>query len=202
MQHLSLRWHQGTKSGEMLGILRHGSNNILWFLKTVFFNVIPEWIDVIVFGIYASSVYPKVINVLIFLTTTILVALHFFMEEKKADLEDEKNEAADKKLSEAIDSLTNYETVKYFTNESYEEKKFADALKQVEDKGRKQDFLRTMDRLSQSIVQHGATFLGSLLCYWVIFNGEGDLTLGDYHMFGRYIFKFYYPFQLFGYLKA
>src|SRR5665811_1011647 len=199
VQDLGLRWHLANESGKKFSVIGYGTAHVPWFLDTLFLYNIPQWLDVIVYIFYVAAMYPRVLNSVIFLTTFCSLAFHYFSISQKAILKKAQEEAEENKKTSYLESLNNYETVKYFTNEDYESKRFEEALKISQTNRWKIQLHDTWGTIVNSIIKNVGAFVGSLICYWMIVNNEG-LTVGDYHLFGSHLYQFYYPFMHFAHL--
>lgn len=116
---------------------------------------------------------------------------------RQAELQRETISAAYDQQSKSLDSLLNFETVKYFGTESYEVERYKEAVFKCED----WRFSLT-DSIEYSVkdlpIEFGTLAL-SLLCLYKVVHKEG-VTIGDYVLFGTYVHQLYQPFYYFGWI--
>lgn len=107
------------------------------------------------------------------------------------------NLADNAQKARSVDSLLNFETVKYYGAESYEVECYKEAiLKYQSEEWKSMITLNILNTLQNVIVSCGL-LAGSLLCLHMVVNGEG-LTIGDYVLFASYIIQLYVPLNWFG----
>ena len=125
---LSLRFHLSRQTGGMSRDIERGTRGIAFLLNFTLFNILPTLVEIaLVSGILLSK-YSIWFAVVTIGTIGIYIAFTLTMTEWRMVFRRTMNDMDSKANTKAIDSLLNYETVKYFSNEGYEAKRYDDAL--------------------------------------------------------------------------
>ena len=193
---LSLRFHLERQTGGMTRDIERGVKGVESLISYSLYSIFPTFIEVaLVLGILAVKFdawffWITVVALVLYVTFTVS------MTEWRTRFRREANMADSTAHTKAIDSLLNYETVKYFNNEAYEAHRYDESL----------DKLRTARLKSQrslSILNTGqqliiATALVSML--WRATQGvvDGRLTLGDLVMINAFMIQLYIPLNFLG----
>jgi ABC-type transport system involved in Fe-S cluster assembly fused permease/ATPase subunit len=107
------------------------------------------------------------------------------------------NQADNEQRQQAVDSLLNFETVKYYANESYETERYASSIRKYQKEEWKVTASVAVLNLLQLIIINIGLLIGSLLCVKLVVYNQG-LTVGDYVMFTVYLMQLYAPLNYFG----
>ncbi|XP_068165594.1 ATP-binding cassette sub-family B member 6-like [Antennarius striatus] len=193
---LSLRWHLSRKTGDVLKSIDRGTNSINVLLGQIIFNVLPAIIDVIISIIYFVTYFNAWFGLIVFVCMTIYLTVTIIIAEWRTKYYRDTNNNDNKAKAQAVDSLLNFETVKYYNTQNYEVNRFKDAfLKYQASEWKSQAALVFLSQIQNLII--GVSLLaGSLLCsYFVI---EGKFKVGGFVLFGTYITQLYAPLNLFG----
>lgn len=142
---LSLRWHLTRKTGEVLRIMDRGTSSINSLLSYLVFNILPTIIDIIVAIIYFTAAFnvwfglivlvtmalylgrSKVFSVEV-ITTLTSTAMTISVTEWRTKYRRKMNLADNEQRMKGVDSLLNFETVKYYGAESYEIDRYEKAI--------------------------------------------------------------------------
>lgn len=124
-------------------------------------------------------------------------ALTIFVTEWRTKFQRRMNLADNAQKARSVDSLLNFETVKYYGAESYEVEAYRDAI--IKFQIEEWNSLITLNILNtlQNIVICVGLLLGSILCAYMVVHNQG-LTVGDYVLFSSYIIQLYVPLNWFG----
>ena len=98
--------------------------------------------------------------------------------------------------TKAVDSLLNFETVKYYNAEEYEINRYDEAITKYQDAEWVTIASLNLLNFSQSFVMNGGLLAGSVLCGYMV--ADGDKTVGDYVLFGTYILQLMGPLNWLG----
>jgi ATP-binding cassette subfamily B protein len=193
---LSLRFHLERQTGGLTRDIERGTRGISTLLSFTVFSVLPTLLEIALvtgFLIYKFDVWFGVITVCALLA---YVALTFTISEWRTKHRRQMNELDSKANTKAIDSLLNYETVKYFGNEAYEAKRYD---------GNLQSYERAVVTSETSLgllnaVQAGVIALAVSLLMWRAADGivNGGLTLGDLVMVNAMLIQLYIPLNFLG----
>jgi ABC-type transport system involved in Fe-S cluster assembly fused permease/ATPase subunit len=193
---LSLRFHLERQTGGLTRDIERGTRGISTLLSFMVFSVLPTLLEIALvtgFLIYKFDVWFGVITVAALI---LYVALTFVISEWRTKHRRQMNELDSKANTKAIDSLLNYETVKYFGNEGYEAKRYD---------GNLQSYERAVVTSETSLgllnaVQAGVIALAASLLMWRAADGivNGHLTLGDLVMVNALLIQLYIPLNFLG----
>lgn len=197
LHNLSLRWHLQRKTGEVLRVMDRGTDSINNLLNYIIFSITPTIVDIlvaVVFFVYAFNWY---FGVIVFLTMFLYIMCTIAITEWRTKFQRQMNQADNEQRARSVDSLLNFETVKYYGAEQYE----VDAYREAILKYQKEEFrsLVTLNILntSQNIILCLGLLTGSLLCVYLVANHK-VLTVGDYVLFFTYLMDLYMPLNWFG----
>lgn len=107
------------------------------------------------------------------------------------------NLADNEQKQRAMDSLLNFETVKYYTNEKYETDRYKDVVIRYQEQEWKVTASICVLNMAQLILINGGLLVGSLLAVKMVVYHEG-MTVGDYVLFTSYLLQLYAPLNFFG----
>ncbi len=193
---LSLRFHLDRATGGLTRDIERGTRGISTLLSFMVFSVLPTLLEIALvtgFLIYKFDVWFGVITVGALL---LYVALTFVISEWRTAHRRQMNDMDSKANTKAIDSLLNYETVKYFGNERYEAQRYD---------GNLQSYERAVVKSETSLgllnaVQAAVIALAVSLLMWRAADGivNGGLTLGDLVMVNALLIQLYIPLNFLG----
>ena len=195
---LSLRFHLERQTGGVSHDIERGTRGIGFLLNFMLFNILPTLIEI---GLVAAILwinYDPWFAIVTFITLTIYVTFTLIITEWRMVFRRTMNDSDSKANTRAIDSLLNYETVKYFGNESFESRRFDDSL-QVWEKAavRNQTSLAALNVGQSLIVTLGVTVLMFLAAHHVT---QGTMTLGDLVLVNAYMIQIALPLHFLGFV--
>ncbi len=195
---LSLKFHLDRQTGGLTRAIERGAKGMEFLLTFALLEVMPLIIELVLvssilwalFGFYFALV--TVITVITYATYTLILT------EWRMKFRRRMNEADENAATRAVDSLLNYETVKYFNAEEIEANKFSQALKRYEDAA-------VISRTSLSMVNVGQGLI--IAIGLVIVMGlaghdikEGNLSIGSFVVVNTYLIQLYLPLNFLGYI--
>ncbi|XP_063984581.1 ATP-binding cassette sub-family B member 6 isoform X2 [Diachasmimorpha longicaudata] len=194
---LSLRWHLSRKTGEVLRIMDRGTDSINNLLNYILFSIVPTIVDILVAIVFFISAFNKWFGLIVFSTMTLYIAATILITEWRTKFQRRMNLADNARNARSVDSLLNFETVKYYGAEPYEVENYREAILkyQVEE----WHSVVTLNILNtvQNVIVCAGLLGGSMLCLHEIVY-EKRLTVGDYVLFASYIIQLYVPLNFFG----
>ncbi|MFP5345080.1 MAG: ABCB family ABC transporter ATP-binding protein/permease, partial [Gammaproteobacteria bacterium] len=133
-----------------------------------------------------------------FITLIVYAAFTFLITEWRMNIVREKNELDSRANTRAIDSLLNYETVKYFGNEDYEARRYDEQMAVLERASvRNQTSLAALNFGQSAIIAVGVTLLMILAAQGVV---QGKLTLGDLVLVNAFLIQLFLPLNFLGFV--
>jgi len=194
---LSLRWHLQRKTGEVLRAMDRGTDSINSILNYLLFSIFPTVADIIIAIVYFSWFFNGWFGLIVFLTMVIYLVCTFTVTEWRTKFRRAMNQADNEQRQQAVDSLLNFETVKYYANEKYETDRYASSILKYQKEEWKVTASVGFLNLIQLLIINVGLLAGSLLCVKMVVNHEG-LTVGDYVLFTAYLMQLYAPLNYFG----
>ena len=195
---LSLNFHLARQTGGLSRSMERGMRSIELLLRFSLFNIIPTLIEIaLVFVILW-----RLLDITVALVTITLVVVYItytmLVTEWRIKFRRRMNERDNEANTKAIDSLLNFETVKYFGNEELEEKRYDQALAGYENAAVK-------NLTSLSVLNIGQAFIISIgLTVVMLITGQGivdgTLTIGGFVMANTYLMQLYQPLNFFGFV--
>jgi len=195
---LSLRFHLERQTGGVSRDIERGTRGISFLLNFMLFNILPTLLEIgLVLGILISQ-YDIWFSIIIFLTLLAYIALTLIVTEWRMIFRRTMNNMDSKANTQAIDSLLNYETVKYFGNEAWEARRYDEHLQSWEKAAvRNQTSLATLNAGQSAIIAVGVTLLMLLAADKVV---EGSMTIGDLVLVNAFMLQLYMPLHFLGFV--
>ncbi len=198
LHNLSLRFHLERQTGGLSRVIERGNRAIELLLRISLFNLIPTVIElVLVFGIlwYMLDLAFAAVT---FGTVVVYIAYTMVVTEWRIRFRRLMNEADTSANTRAIDSLLNYETVKYFGTEKHEAGRYDERLKRYEDAAVKSNVsLAALNFGQAAIISIGLTLVMLMSARGIILN---TMTVGDFVLANTYLMQLYQPLNLFGFV--
>ena len=196
LHNLSLRFHLARQTGGISRDLERGTRSISSLISYTLYSILPTLIEVfLVLGIL--FVRYDIIFVLITLASlTAYVIFTVKVSDWRINIRRAVNENDSAANSRAIDSLINYETVKYFNNEHWEAQRYDDQLVQLEAASvRSQTTLAYLNLGQQGIIALGVTAMMWHAAAGVV---DGSMTIGDLVLVNAFLIQLYIPMNFLG----
>lgn len=195
---LALRFHLERQTGGLSHDIERGTRGITFLLSFMVFNILPTLLEIaLVMGILLIY-YDAWYALITFFTLIIYAAFTFLVTEWRMSIVREKNELDSKANTKAIDSLINYETVKYFCNEDYEARRYDEQMAVLERVSvRNQTSLAVLNFGQSAIIAVGVTLLMILAAQGVV---RGQLTLGDLVLVNAFLIQLFLPLNFLGFV--
>lgn len=195
---LSLRFHLNRQTGGMTRDIERGTRAISSLVSFALFSIFPTLLEI---GLVLSYLFVKYDVWFALITIIALVAYIVFtiaVTEWRTNFRRTMNELDSKASTKAIDSLLNYETVKYFGNEEYEAQRYDQGLQSYEKAAVKSQTTLSMLNAGQSFIIATAV----TLILWRAAQGVIDqtMTLGDLVLVNAFMIQLYIPLNFLGVL--
>jgi ABC-type transport system involved in Fe-S cluster assembly fused permease/ATPase subunit len=196
MHSLSLRFHLERHTGGVSRDIERGTRGISTLLTYMLFSIVPVILE---FSLVAAILLTKFdwrFAAVTFVAVVIYIAFSVSITEWRMDIRRQANELDSKANTRAIDSLLNYETVKYFNNEEYEARRYDENLQKYESAAVKNEASLGLLNIGQSlIIAVAVTLLMVLAARGVV---AKTLTLGDLVLVNGLLIQLYIPLNFLG----
>ncbi|XP_078138439.1 ATP-binding cassette sub-family B member 6 [Centroberyx gerrardi] len=193
---LSLRWHLERKTGDVLRSIDRGTSSINNLLSYILFSIFPTVADIIIAIIYFASYFSVWFGLIVLTCMVLYITCTVLITEWRTKYRREMNSQDNNTKSRAVDSLLNFETVKYYNAEDYEVRCFEEAILKYQQCEWKSSASLALLNQTQNFIIGSGLLAGSLLCAHLV--TEGQFQVGDYVLFGTYIIQLYTPLNWFG----
>ena len=198
LHNLSLRFHLERQTGGVSRDIERGTKGISFLLNFMLFNILPTLLEIGLVAAILFSKYNPWFAVITFATLVVYIAFTLFVTEWRMVFRRTMNDMDSKANTRAIDSLLNYETVKYFGNENYEARRYDEHLASWETAAvRNQTSLATLNSGQSVIIAIGVTALMLLAADGVV---KGTMTLGDLVLVNVFMLQLYMPLHFLGFV--
>ncbi len=195
---LSLRFHLERQTGGVSRDIERGTRGISFLLNFMLFNILPTLLEIGLVAAILLSRYNVWFSVIILATLVAYIALTLIITEWRMIFRRTMNDMDSKANTQAIDSLLNYETVKYFNNESWEAQRYDAHMQKWETAAvRNQTSLAALNSVQSAIIAIGTTLLLLLAAEGVI---DGSMTLGDLVLVNAFMLQLYMPLHFLGFV--
>src|SRR5437667_635754 len=196
LHNLSMRFHLDRQTGGLSRVIERGAKGIEFLLFFVLFNILPTILEIgLVCGIL-WWLYDWRYAAVTFFTIGGYIWFTFALTEMRIKHRRHMNEADQEANTKAIDSLLNYETVKYFGNEEHEARRYDVALQRYETAAvRTRVSLAFLNIGQNAIIATGVTLLMGMAALEVV---QGKATVGDFVLVNAYLIQLYLPLNFLG----
>ena len=196
LHNLSLRYHLERNTGAISRDMERGAQSISSILNYLVFNIIPTAAE---FALVASILfiqYDIYFAVIIFITVIIYITFTLIVTEWRMHFRHEMNALDSSANGRAMDSLMNYETVKYFNNDDHEINRYRETMGQWEEAAvNSQNTMSTLNFGQGAIIAIGVTGIMYLAAVGV---SEGNLSLGDLVLINTMMLQLFLPLNFLG----
>ena len=195
---LSLRFHLERQTGGMTRDIERGTRGVQSLISYSLYSIFPTLIEVVLVLTLLGTkfdmgyVWITLVALVLYVTFTVTVT------EWRTQFRREMNELESSSQTKAIDSLLNYETVKYFNNEAFEARRYDESLEKLRRARIKSQTTLSMLNTGQQLI----IAVALVLMLWRATQGvaEGHMTLGDLVMVNAFMIQLYIPLGFLGVL--
>ncbi len=198
LHRLSLRFHLARRTGEVTKIIERGTKSIDQMLYFLLFNIAPTIFELIAVGIIFYINFGIELVGATALTVVLYVWVTRAITEWRTKLRREMNDLDGKALHRAVDSLLNYETVKYFGAEAREEARYAQAARAYAEAAVKSENSVGLLNMAQSVITNA--LVGAAMAYTVWGWSTGALTVGDLVLVNSLLIQLFRPLDVLGWV--
>jgi ATP-binding cassette subfamily B protein len=196
MHSLSLRFHLNRQTGGMTRDIERGTRGVSSLVSYSLFSILPTLVEIALVLVYLGTHYDGWFAGITAIALVTYIAFTVSVTEWRTHFRRTMNELDSKANTKAIDSLINYETVKYFGNETYEAKRYDEGLQKYEQAAvRSQTSLSLLNSGQSLIIAAAVTAI-----LWRATQGVIDktMTLGDLVLVNSFMLQLYIPLNFLG----
>jgi len=198
LHQLSLRFHLDRKTGGISRDLERGTRSVSTIMNFMTFSIIPTFVEFTLVAIILLNNYSPIFAVITFGTVVFYVYFTLKITEWRMDFRHHMNRLDSQANNQAMDSLINYETVKYFNNESLETQRYDETLAEWEKNAVKSQSSMSLLNFGQSaIIAIGVTIILFFAAQGVV---QGDMSIGDLVMVNAFMLQLFIPLGALGIL--
>jgi ATP-binding cassette, subfamily B, heavy metal transporter len=196
MHLLSLRFHLERKTGGLTRVLERGRNGIETIVRMLLLQLLPTIVEVALVGAVLLLHFDWRYLVVVLLTVALYVGFTFYATEWRIGIRRSMNESDTDANAKAIDSLLNYETVKYFSAEEREAQRYDRSMERYEVASVKAYTSLAVLNAGQAIIFSIGLSAAMVLCAYGIQSGTN--TVGDFVMINAMMIQLYQPLNFMG----
>ena len=193
---MSLRFHLERQTGGMTRDIERGTRAVHSLVSYSLYSILPTLIEVALVLTLLAVQFDSLFAWITVAALVVYVAFTFKITEWRTQFRREMNEMDSKAHTKAIDSLLNYETVKYFNNEQWEARRYDESLERLRKAALKSQTTLSVLNTGQQMIIAAAL----VLMLWRATQGvvDGRLTLGDLVMINAFMIQLYIPLNFLG----
>src|SRR5437660_730029 len=196
MHSLSLRFHLERQTGGVSRDIERGTRGISTLLSYMLFSIVPVLLEFSLVAVILLTKFDCRFAAVTFVAVALYIAFSVAITEWRMEIRRRANELDSKANTRAIDSLLNYETVKYFNNEEYEARRYDENLQKYESAAVKNEASLGLLNIGQSCIIAVAVTLPMILAAEGV--GAKTLTLGDLVLVNGLLIQLYIPLNFLG----
>jgi ABC-type transport system involved in Fe-S cluster assembly fused permease/ATPase subunit len=193
---LSLRFHLDRRTGGLARAVERGTQAIDFLLTFLLFNIVPTVIEILVVCGILWRLYDWQFAAVTLATIAVYIAFTFAITDWRVRFRQEMNARDSEANSKAIDSLLNYETVKYFANEAHEAERYDRSLQAYERAAVRSETTLALLNVGQGIIIAFGLIGMMLLAAQGV--AAGRMTVGDFVLVNAYLIQLYLPLNFLG----
>jgi ABC-type transport system involved in Fe-S cluster assembly fused permease/ATPase subunit len=194
---LSMRFHMDRATGGLSRVIERGTRGIAIALNFLLFNIIPTIVEILLVAAILWWMFAVSFALTVLLTIGAYVAFTLIFTNWRLRFRRAMNAMDEEANTKAIDSLLNYETVKYFNNERHEGRRYDESLTRYERAYTKSETTLNMLNAGQALIMAVGLTVVMLLA------GDGianrTMTVGDFVMVNTYLIQLYLPLNILGF---
>ena len=193
---LSLRFHLNRQTGGMTRDIERGTRGVGSLISYTLFNILPTLVEITLVLAYLVSHYDIWFSAITAVALVTYIVFTVMITDWRTHFRRTMNDLDSKANTKAIDSLINYETVKYFGNEDYEARRYDEGLQRFESAAVKSQTSLSLLNTGQSLIIASAV----TLILWRATEGviAGTMTLGDLVLVNAFMIQLYIPLNFLG----
>ena len=193
---LSLRFHLERRTGGLNRVIERGVTGVDTIVRMAVLNSIPTAVELMMISGLVAYYFGWIYVLVVLATVGLYVTFTFWASERRIAIRRDMNDSDTEAHAKAVDSLLNYETVKYFGNEAHEGRRFDSSMARYE-----QAAIRTYTSLGVLNTGQAVIFtVGTVVCMLLAARdvASGALTIGGFVMINAILMQLYLPLNFMG----
>jgi ATP-binding cassette subfamily B protein len=193
---LSLRFHLERRTGGLNRVIERGVTGVDTIVRMAVLNSIPTAVELLMISGLVAYYFGWIYVLVVLATVALYVSFTFWASERRIAIRRDMNESDTEAHAKAVDSLLNYETVKYFGNEAHEARRFDASMARYEKAA-----IRTYTSLGLLNTGQAVIFtIGTVICMLLAARdvAAGALTVGGFVMINAILMQLYLPLNFMG----
>ena len=196
LHNLSFQFHLNRQTGALAKYIDRGTKGIDFLLRYVLFNVVPTFFEIFLVSGILFYLYGPWYAVVTLTTIGLYSYLTFQITEWRNVFRKRMNQADNNISTKMIDSLLNFETVKYFNNEAYEFNRLDKSLEDYELAANQSRHSLSLLNIAQTfIIMLGITIMLVMSAFGI---KNGDINVGGFVVINAYMLQLYQPLNFLG----
>jgi ATP-binding cassette subfamily B protein len=193
---LSLRFHLERQTGGVTRDIERGTRGVSSLVSYTLYSILPTLVEIMLVVTYLLLTYDIWFGIITVVALVAYIAFTVVVTEWRTHFRRTMNELDSKANTRAIDSLLNYETVKYFCNEGFESRRYNESLKRWEEAAIQSQTSLSLLNSGQSLIIAAAVSL----ILWRATAGvlAGEMSLGDLVLVNAFMIQLYIPLNFLG----
>jgi ABC-type transport system involved in Fe-S cluster assembly fused permease/ATPase subunit len=194
---LSLRYHLERHTGGLSRIIERGTSGMEFLIRFMTFNILPTLFEIALVGIILWNLYDWRFSAVTLGVIVIYIVFSVVLSEWRIAFVRRMNDADTEANARAIDSLINYETVKYFGNEEHETRRFDVGRRRYETAAIRSSRTLSLLNIGQgAIIAVGLVLVMAMAGHGVV---AGTMTVGDFVAVNAFLLQLYQPLNMLGF---
>lgn len=198
LHNLSLRFHLERRTGGLSKAIERGTKSIDEMLYFILFNIFPTFFELAAVAVIFQVKFGWVLVAIMAVSVVLYIAYTALITEWRTKLRRNMVDEDTKANSRAIDSLLNYETVKYFGNESHETHHYDQALRRYEKAANLSDSSLALLNIGQGLLT--SLCLGGAMAYIAFGITEGRYSIGELVLVNALLMQLFRPLDILGWV--
>jgi ATP-binding cassette, subfamily B, heavy metal transporter len=195
---LSLDFHLSRQTGGLSRVIERGTRGIQFVLNFMTFNIVPTLLEILLVTGVLLYHFNFIYAFIILFTILLYIFLTLAVTEWRLKYRKEMNQSESHANTKAIDSLINYETVKYFGNEEHEYRRFDKSLEKYESAAIKSQWsLSALNIIQSAIIGVGLITVMVMAAQGVV---RKELSIGDFVLVNTFLIQLYMPLNFLGFV--
>lgn len=195
---LDLAYHLNRKTGGVSRDIERGVGGIRFLMRFMVFNIVPTFVEIGMIMILLFWNYSIWYALIVLLSVLVYIGFSIVATEWRTETIRQMNSAESKSSTRSVDSLLNFETVKYFNNETYEAERYDENLADWEAARRKNRLTLFGLNGGQSVIIAAAATASMVLAAYDV--SQGVMTIGDFVLINALMMQIFLPLNFLGFV--